>query len=61
MHCCRDVTFGDDASQVRRHHTPAVLRDLIRSCLKLAGRVSIAAARRAHTDRHHVLTLYRLT
>ncbi|MET8081007.1 transposase [Streptomyces sp. NPDC005303] len=36
VHCCRDVTFGEDASQVRHHHTPAVLRDLIRSCLKLA-------------------------
>ncbi|MGI5136352.1 MULTISPECIES: ISAs1 family transposase [unclassified Streptomyces] len=64
VHWCRDVTFGEDASQVRRHHTPAVLavlRDLIRSALKLAGWANIAAARRAHTDRHRVLALYGLT
>ncbi|MEV6738311.1 hypothetical protein AB0N14_15815 [Streptomyces sp. NPDC051104] len=53
-----------DAGQVRRHHTPAVLpvlRDLIRSVLKLVGWANIAAARRAHADRHRVLALHVLT
>ncbi|MGW1781164.1 hypothetical protein ACWCQQ_18760 [Streptomyces sp. NPDC002143] len=36
----------------------AVVRDLIRGALELAGYVNTAAGRRAHTDRHRVLALY---
>ncbi|MGW3129832.1 transposase [Streptomyces sp. NPDC001123] len=64
VHWCRDVTFNEDKSQVRTHNAPAVLaalRDLIRSVLKLAGYANTAAGRRAHTDRHRILTLYRIT
>lgn len=64
VHWCRDVTFNEDKSQVRAHNTPAVLaaiRDLVRGSLKLAGHINIAAARRTHTDRQRVLTLYGIT
>lgn len=57
----RDAVSGEDKSQVRTRNTPAVLaavRDLIRSALKLAGYVTTATGRRAHTERHRVLTLY---
>ncbi|MEU2923111.1 ISAs1 family transposase, partial [Streptomyces sp. NPDC007057] len=50
--------------QARAHNTPAVLavlRDLIRSALKLAGYVNTAVGRRAHTERTRVLTLYGIT
>ncbi len=64
VHWCRDVTFNEDKSQVRTHNAPAVLavlRDLIRSALKLTGYVNIAAGRRAHTERPRVLALYGIT
>ncbi|MBR7679147.1 ISAs1 family transposase, partial [Streptomyces daliensis] len=51
VHWVRDVVFGEDNSQVRTRNTPAVLaviRDLIRGALKLAGYVNTAAGRRAH-------------
>ena len=54
----RDTVFGENKSQVRTHNTPAMLavvRDLIRSLLKLAGYVSTATCRRAHTERPGVL------
>ncbi|WP_189303955.1 hypothetical protein [Streptomyces albospinus] len=40
VHWTKDVTFSEDASQVRRHHTPAVmgaLRDLARATLHRTG------------------------
>jgi hypothetical protein len=52
VHWTKDVTFAEDASQVRRHGTPAVmttLRDLARAALHRAGRANIASGRRAHT------------
>jgi predicted transposase YbfD/YdcC len=52
-HWTKDVTFAEDASQIRRHHTPVVmtaLRDLIRGALRLAGWANTASGRRAHTD-----------
>ena len=64
VHWCRDVTFNEGKSQVRAHNTPsllAVLRDLIRGTLKLAGYVNTAAGRRANTERTLVLSLYGIT
>lgn len=64
VHWVRDVTFGEDLSQVRTRNTPAVLaalRDLIRGTLVLAGYVNTASARRTHTDRPRVLALYGIT
>ena len=64
VHWVRDVVFGEGKSQVRTRNTPAVLaavRDLIRGALTLAGYVNTAAGRRAHTERPHVLALYRIT
>ncbi|MFV2104911.1 ISAs1 family transposase, partial [Micromonospora sp. LOL_024] len=52
VHWIRDVTFGEDASQVRADNTPAVmaaLRDIIRGTFRLTGWVNTASARRAHT------------
>jgi hypothetical protein len=45
----RDVTFGEDASQLRTGTAPralAALRNLAISALRLAGRANIAHARR---------------
>jgi predicted transposase YbfD/YdcC len=64
VHWVRDVVFDEDKSQVRARNTSAVLaavRDLIHSALKLAGYANTAAGRRAHTERHRVLTLYDIT
>lgn len=64
LHWVHDAVFGEDKSEVRTRNTHAVLaavRDLIRSALKLAGYVKTAAGRRAHTERHRVLTLYGIT
>ena len=50
IHYVRDVTFGEDASRVRTGNAPAVLaaiRNTVTTALRLAGAVSIAAARRA--------------
>ncbi len=52
VHWTKDVTFAEDASQVRRHHTPAVmsaLRDLARATLHRNGWTNTASGRRAHT------------
>lgn len=49
VHWTKDVTFAEDASQVRRHRTPAVmtaLRDLARATFQRAGRVNTASAHR---------------
>ncbi|MEU5943926.1 ISAs1 family transposase, partial [Micromonospora sp. NPDC047548] len=47
VHWIRDVTFGEDASHTRTHHTPAVmaaLRDIIRSTFRLTGWANTASA-----------------
>ena len=49
LHWVRDVTFGEDASQLRTGTAPralAALRNLAISALRLAGRANIAHARR---------------
>ncbi|MFG1886212.1 ISAs1 family transposase [Micromonospora sp. NPDC049102] len=61
VHWIRDVTFGEDASQIRTHNTPAVmaaLRDIVRSTIRLAGWANTASARRAHTIPDAALTLH---
>ncbi|MFE2710121.1 ISAs1 family transposase [Streptomyces mirabilis] len=61
VHWSKDVVFGEDLSQVRRHHTPAVMsvfRDLARAGLHRAGWTNIASGRRAHTRPEAVLTLH---
>jgi predicted transposase YbfD/YdcC len=61
VHWIRDVTFGEDAHQVRTGNTPAVLaglRDIVRRALRTAGWANTAAARRAHLTPATVLTLH---
>jgi predicted transposase YbfD/YdcC len=61
VHWTKDVTFAEDASQVRRHHTPAVmsvLRDLARAALHRNGWTNTASGRRAHTHPEAALTLH---
>ncbi|MGW1365473.1 ISAs1 family transposase [Streptomyces chartreusis] len=61
VHWTKDVTFAEDASQVRRHRTPALmsaLRDLARATLHRAGWANIASGRRAHTQPETVLALH---
>ena len=53
LHYVRDVTYGEDASQIRTRNAPRVmasLRNLAVSILRLAGNTNIAAALR-HTAR----------
>jgi predicted transposase YbfD/YdcC len=63
-HYVRDVTFGEDHSQLRTGHAPqnlATLRNLAIDTFRAAGYVNIAHARRHHThDYHRVLDLYGL-
>jgi predicted transposase YbfD/YdcC len=52
LHHIRDVTFNEDASQVRTRNGPrimATLRNLIIGILKITGHHNIAAAQRAHS------------
>lgn len=61
VHWTMDVTFAKDASQVRRHHTPAAmssLRDRTRATLHRAGWANIAGGRRAHTQFETILTFH---
>jgi predicted transposase YbfD/YdcC len=54
LHWVRDVTYGEDLSQIRTGHGPAVmatLRNLAISLLRKAGATNIAAACR-HLSRH---------
>jgi predicted transposase YbfD/YdcC len=54
LHWVRDVSFGEDLSQIRTGHGPAVmatLRNLAISLLRKAGATNIAAACR-HLSRH---------
>ena len=51
LHHVRDVTYGEDASQIRTGNGPqvmATLRNLAIGILKLSGHPSIAAACRYH-------------
>jgi predicted transposase YbfD/YdcC len=51
LHWVRDVTFAEDASQVRTGAAPnvmAVLRNLVIGVLSRAGPVNVAAALRRH-------------
>ena len=51
IHHIRDVTYGEDASQIRTGNGPqvmAALRNLAIAILKIAGHASIAAACRRH-------------
>lgn len=61
LHWVRDVTFGEDKSQVRTGRAPQVMatcRNLVISLLRIDGSNNIAAARRYYA-RHpdHALTL----
>ena len=54
LHRVRDVTYGEDRSQVRTCSGPRVmasLRNLALAVLRLTGRTSIAAALRYHARR----------
>jgi predicted transposase YbfD/YdcC len=61
LHWVRDVTFGEDLSQVRTGNGPqvmATLRNLAITLLRLAGATNIAKALRHHArDTKHPLTL----
>ena len=51
LHWVRDVTFGEDHSQVRTDHGPtnlAALRTLAINALRLTGHTNIAAGLREH-------------
>ena len=65
LHHIRDVTYGEDASQVRTGSGPqvmATLRNLTIGILKPAGHTSIAAACRHHArDATRTLTTLGLT
>jgi hypothetical protein len=60
LHYVRDVTYGEDASQIHTGNGPqamAALRNLAIGILKPAGHASIAAACRYHArDANRVLT-----
>lgn len=60
LHWVRDVTFAEDASQVRTGNAPgvmAILRNLVIGVLSRAGPVNVAAALRHHArDPHRPLT-----
>jgi hypothetical protein len=59
LHHVRDVTFGEDASQVRTRNGPramAAFRNLVIGALKLTGHDNIAAAQR-HRSRDATRTL----
>ena len=61
VHWVRDVTYGEDASRARTGNAPAVLAAIsnaVTTVLRLAGTVSIAAARRAAAlDPHTIIGL----
>jgi hypothetical protein len=60
LHHLRDVTFAEDASQLRTGAAPnvmATLRNLVIGVLSRAGPVNLAAALRRHArDPHRPLT-----
>jgi predicted transposase YbfD/YdcC len=65
LHHIRDVSFAEDASQVRTRNGPramATFRNLVIGILKLTGHDNIAAAQRHHhRDAHCTLTTLGLT
>ncbi len=65
LHWVRDVTFGEDHSQVRTGHAPQVMatfRNLVISLNRLAGAINIAAALRHHArDATRPLALLKIT
>jgi hypothetical protein len=64
-HYVRDVTFHEDASQIRTRgapHAMAAIRNLIIGAMRLAGHVNIAHARRWHArDTNRTITLFNIT
>ncbi|MFV2104811.1 ISAs1 family transposase, partial [Micromonospora sp. LOL_024] len=53
LHWTRDVTFGEDNSQLKTGTAPrnlAAMRNLTLNTFRLAGRANIAHARRDRTD-----------
>jgi hypothetical protein len=63
LHYVRDVTFREDASQVRTGTAPramATFRNLAVSTIRFAGRANIAHARRDLHDRTDVFAVYRI-
>jgi hypothetical protein len=57
LHWVRDVTFGEDNSQVRTDHGPtnlAALRTLAINALRLTGHTNIAAGLREHARTPHL-------
>jgi hypothetical protein len=61
LHYVRDVTFREDASQVRTGIAPrniATFRNLAVSTIRFAGRANIAHARRDLHDRAGVFAVY---
>lgn len=61
IHWTMDVTFAEDASQIRRHRPPAVmsvLRDLARASIHRNGWTNTVSGRRAHTHPEAALTLH---
>ena len=65
LHWVRDVTYSEDASQVRTRNGPrvmAALRNLVIAIMKMAGAASIAATCRHHArDAARTLTTLGLT
>ena len=63
LHYVRDVTFREDASQVRTGTAPramATFRNLAVSTIRFAGRANIAPARRDLHDRTDAFAVYRI-
>ena len=63
LHWVRDVTFGEDASQLRTGTAPRALaapRNLAISALRLAGRANIAHARRDLHDHNDAFDVLRI-
>lgn len=63
LHWVRDVTFGEDASQIRTGTAPralAAFRNLAISALRLAGRANIAHARRDLHDHNDAFAVLRI-
>jgi hypothetical protein len=59
LHYVRDVTYNEDASQVRTHNGPRIMasfRNLAISILRLTGKTNIAAALR-HNARDYIRPL----
>ena len=65
LHWVRDITFAEDASQVRTGNAPTVmaaLRNLVVGVLSRAGPVNVAAALRRHArDPHRPLATLGIT